>query len=688
MRKGKLELGMSNFDVVRQEKLYYIDKSLFILHILQADHRALLIPRPRRFGKTMNMTMLKAFFEKSSTDATPWFQDLAIWQEPEARPHFQRYPVLYISFKDCKGLDWPQAFAMISDKIWQMVELHRELLNIPALLSPREFQTLEKAVYGRSNQNDLATLIPTLCSALHRHYGQQVVLLIDEYDTPIHHALARGYYDQAINFFKTFLGTGLKDNPSLFRGVLTGILRVSKENMFSDLNNVGVYSFLRDEFAADFGLTESEVSQLLQDQGVPELLDGVRDMYNGYLFGETHPVAIYNPWSTLSCVANVAHTLEPYWNKTGSTELLDELVLLHGDKIVPQLESLLHGDGIEAVISDNVALLELRQDPNQLFGFMLFTGYLKATQRDLLDDQWRVKLTLVNRELHGVVRKLYHNWLYAGLEMSRERVLAFCRALLAGDVARVQADLSLILLNIASFMDGSGRTPEKFYHGLVLGLLVVLEPHYRVRSNREAGLGRVDVQITPRTPGNPGVVLELKVVRAGQTLHEALLTALDQLESLHYAAELEAQGVAPIQRLGVAFDGKTVVVASQAQRSEVLARAHQEREVLNPPAFSARSEEIFRSDRRPQPLLSLDERLELAQLLLTFAQTGDQLVACLAAGIEVSTVPSPLGQWLLILQQAELAGKSNLRTLLKALTLERPALATLTLVQTLSARLS
>ncbi|MFM7200620.1 MAG: AAA family ATPase, partial [Myxococcota bacterium] len=290
----KIELGFSHFYELRKENLFFVDKSMLIEHVLRCEYRSALIPRPRRFGKTLNMSMLKDFFSISPINMTPYFEDLQIWQVPEAREHFQKHPVIFITFKDCKDRTWEAVTIKLKSALGRLFGEHRVIREIPGLLDPKQVawfdaacvDTLPLAAYGET--------LRMFSRALASLHNAPVVILIDEYDTPIHNALEHGFYEEAISFFKSFLGAGFKDNSYLFRGVMTGILRVSKENMFSDLNNVGVYSLLNDAFKSDFGFTEDEVQAVTEEQGCPELMPALKAMYNGYRFGAREPVEIYN----------------------------------------------------------------------------------------------------------------------------------------------------------------------------------------------------------------------------------------------------------------------------------------------------------------------------------------------------------------------------------------------------------
>ena len=620
----KIDLGYSHFYDLREQNLLLVDKSMLVQHVLTCSHRAALIPRPRRFGKTLNMSMLKDFFAISPIDMTPYFEDLLIWQVPEARRHFQKHPVIFVSFKACKSMTWEGAWTLIRGVLTSLLSEHRSIRATPGVLDEETASWFDAALHQQLLPDDYKRTLAVLSKGLVSLHKAPVVILIDEYDTPIHNALEHGFYEQAVDFFRGFLGEGFKDNAHLFRGVMTGILRVSKENMFSDLNNVGVFSLLHEHFKGDFGFTEAEVRGVLDEQGCPELMPALERMYDGYLFGSVAPVEIYNPWSTLSCIADPNHLLIPHWHKSGSPELLHRLVLQHGPNIHADLRTLLAGETLQKQVSEHINLTTLRQDDAELFGFMLFAGYLKAVQAAQDGLYWKVRLGLVNGELKFILDQLYQDWLKQTLGASGTQTLV--QAVLEGDVETFQGQLEQLLRHYTSFMDGAGATPEHFYQGLMLGLMVLLKEDFTVLSNLEAGRGRADLQLIPKASGRPGVVMELKVVRkkdSGSGLLESVLDALTQLTEKQYSTLLEAQQVSPIHRYGVAFTGKEVRVATPAQRpaleqalEQVLARALEQAKAAALRKQAGRGTNSRRKSAPPASVLSLEERLDLEELVL------------------------------------------------------------------------
>jgi hypothetical protein len=568
MSPPRLSIGTSDFAALREPGVLLVDKTDLIDRVLAAPYQTLLFPRPRRFGKSTNLSMLGYFLGKSQKDHSALFQDLAIWRSAEARRHFQRYPIIYLTFKDLKCASWTECLEDIKGLLMKLYVEHDDLLQGP--MHPSEAATFRALQQGKASATQCRGALLALSRHLHRHHGQKVVILVDEYDTPLHEAFVRGYYEEAVRFFRGLLSGALKDNDHLFKGVLTGILRIARESLFSDLNNIGVYSLLSPHFAADFGFTEAEVEDLRARLGSPWHMEELQRWYNGYDFGGR---VIYNPWSVLSALGRPQEQLQPYWANTASDELIRELLLRNGGGDQGEMESLLRGEGVRKALREDTVLRDIYQDADALWSFLLFTGYLKAEDvRVQVEGDTRSvtlgTLKVPNLEVGTLFAKLFDRWLTqgAGGEQRRQQML---QSLLSGDVERFQESLQRILVESASFHDVSGKRrkmpPEHVYQVFILGLLVSM-PRHRVIANREGGHGRYDVLIVPREAGLPGVVLELKVKSKarGSSLERALAAAKKQLLDRDYAAELRAQGAAPIYQVAVAFDGKRVL-AGHAQ---------------------------------------------------------------------------------------------------------------------------
>ncbi len=553
----RFPIGISDFRKLREEGYHYVDKTPFIEGVLAAGAEVLLLPRPRRFGKTLNLSMLRYYLEKSPEDRSALFAGLAVASSELCRPHFQRYPVIFMSFKDIKPLTWESARARIEDAISELYSAHRYLLA-EGSLTPEDAAVFTAVLEGRAIEAAYVGALRHLSRLLAAHHREKVVILIDEYDTPIHAGYTRGYYDEVIAFFRDFLSGGLKDNVHLFKGVLTGILRVAKESLFSGLNNVAVYSILRADLGTSFGFTSPEVRRLVESVGRAELLDDIRAFYNGYLFGGE---AIYNPWSVLCFLDRGDDVLRPYWIDTSSNDLVRELLLTGPEGVRGELEVLLAGGTIDRRIDENIVLRDLSPRSGAVWSFLLFTGYLKAVEVAMVGGRERAKLAVPNAEVSLGLRDMAQTWFEAQVG-GPDALEALLYGLLRGQAPVVERHLAHVLKVNASYFDTGGPEPERFYHGLVIGLLAGLDPRYEVRSNRESGFGRCDVMVLPRTAGEPGVVLELKRVdeAAGETVEKALAAALAQIRERDYAAELRERGAAPIHEMAAVFDGKRAYV--------------------------------------------------------------------------------------------------------------------------------
>ena len=552
-----IPIGIDDFRALREQGLEYVDKSHLVREVLDKGAQILLLPRPRRFGKTLNMTMLRCFFEKRAEDLSPLFEGLSIWQAGEAyRAHFQRYPVVFLTLKGIKLETFDLTWEVIKKRLSDLFGEHRALLDSGAL-SDEEALRYRQVLDGTAAHSVFGDALLDLSAYLHRAHGEKVVILIDEYDAPIHAGVAGGFLRQALDFFRLFLTQGLKGNPHLFKAVLTGILRIAKESVFSGLNNLAVYTLLRPEFSTCFGFTEPEVTALLEQAGRGELLSAVRGYYNGYSFGGT---AIYNPWSILNFLQDRDARLRPYWVSTSSNDLVHEALRRHAFDLQPEIEALLSGTAVEREIDENVVLSDLATRVDAVFGLLVFSGYLRAEEVPGTSLEIRPhSLSIPNREVRSVYTSTFRDLLreQLGGDSAVDRLK---RALLGGDAEGLEEELGAFTRNVLSYHDTAGR-PEQVYHAFVIGLLATLEPSYEVRSNRESGKGRPDVLVRPKQAGTPGAVLELKVARPGKkTLEEALAEGVAQIRERDYASELRAAGASPVHAFAVAFDGKVVRV--------------------------------------------------------------------------------------------------------------------------------
>jgi hypothetical protein len=565
----RFPIGLSDFRSLREGGFFYVDKTSLIDDVIAEGAQVLLFPRPRRFGKTLNLSMLRCFFEKSADDARPLFDGLAIASSEGARAHFQRHPVIFMTFKDVKPRSWEDCLAGMANVLARTYGEHRYLLT-EGNLAAEDARLFTAVLERRAAKSELIIALQLLSRLLAKHHGEKVVILLDEYDSPIHAGYTNRYYDDVIAFFRDFLSGGLKDNADLFKGVLTGILRVARESLFSGLNNIRVYGILQPKLVTGFGFTEPEVRGLLEAAGQSAALDGVRAYYNGYLFGGE---AIYNPWSVLCFLDGGDSVFRPYWIDTSSNELVRELLLTGPQGVQAGLEALLAGGTLDRRIDENIVLRDLGSRPDAIWSFLLFTGYLKAVEVAMIDGRQWCKLAVPNTEVAIALADMAQAWLETQTGGS-DALQSFLDALLRGEAVVVERHLAHMLKVNLSFFDTASPEPERFYHGLVVGLLAGLAPRYEVRSNRESGYGRCDVMILPKAPGQPGVVLELKRVdtESGETKEKAFAAAFRQIRERDYPAELRERGATPIHVLAAVFDGKRVFVRTAPERPKKPAR--------------------------------------------------------------------------------------------------------------------
>ena len=556
----RLPIGVSDFRKLRRAGLAYVDKTALVVEVMTTGAEVLLFARPRRFGKTLNLSTLRCFLERSDEDATAWFDGLDVWRAgDELRAHFQRYPVIFVSFKDVKAASFDDCLAAVKLVIRAELERHADaVLPVVSAASRGSYQRLcdgsaDRAAYERS--------LLTLSELLARAYGENVVILIDEYDTPIHAGLTHGYYEQAIRFFRNLLSAGLKDNVHLQRGVLSGILRLAQESVFSGLNNPAVYTVTSRRLPTAFGFTAEEVAALAEERDQSGCLADLDRWYNGYRFGDH---LVYNPWSVLNYLDHPGDGLRPYWVAASDNALLKELLVQRGARIGGELESVLRGDLLRKSVDDEIVLRDIREQPEAVWGLLVHLGYLNAVRVPASDPSagsTLYELAVPNREVRSTYTRLFREWLERSLG-SRAAVDDLTDALLRGDAAAVERLLSKLLRELASYHDAT----ESFFHGFVLGLLVDLHPRWEVRSNRESGYGRLDLSLAPSEADGPGVVIELKALTTGSSTSRdrvpeaALSRALEQARSEAYATELKARGTQPIHVFAVVFRGKRVWV--------------------------------------------------------------------------------------------------------------------------------
>jgi hypothetical protein len=556
----KLPVGLSDFKEVIEGNYYYVDKSLLIKELIEQADKALLLPRPRRFGKTLNLSMLRYFFERGGEDtptgeAGRLFRHLKIWQAGEEYTRRQgKYPVIYLTFKDVKEANWESALAKTKRLIQNEFLRHEYLREAPELRA-EEREYFAGIVSLKASQSDYEDSLKQFCDYLARYHHQKVVLLIDEYDTPIQAGYVNGYYTEVVGFMRNFLSGGLKDNPHLEKGVLTGIMRIAKESIFSGLNNLGVFTLLRPEFVSAFGLTEAEVEQALRDFNLFDRYENVRNWYNGYIFGNH---VIYNPWSIINYLNSADKEFRPYWLHTSDNAIVEQLLTRGGKELRQELESLIAGECIEKPIEENIVFAEIEKREELLWSFLLFAGYLKcAHQRADEYDPTVIlaQLCLPNLEVRGIFTRLTKNWFADRIENKKLEMML--QAFVKGHIEDFARFFREAVLDIFSYHD-FGAASEKVYHAFTIGLLAWLGGQYEIKSNQESGYGRYDVMVIPRDVSRIGYVIEFKKVNAGEneTVEIAMEKAFRQIKEKNYMAALVARGVKTIKQLAIVFEGK------------------------------------------------------------------------------------------------------------------------------------
>ncbi|MBA3237428.1 MAG: AAA family ATPase [Parachlamydiaceae bacterium] len=555
--KKQLPIGISDFKELIEDGYVYVDKTLFIQELIEIDAKVVLIPRFRRFGKTLNLSMLRYFFEKSKEDASFLFYDLKIWENEAYRMLAGQFPVIFFSLKDVKHLSWHEAFKSLRRLIADEFDRH-SYLKEGETLSIKEKELFHKILFEENDQSLIERSLFYLTSWLHRFHNKRVILLIDEYDTPAHASYVNGYYDILIPFIRNWLSAGLKDNSSLERGVLTGILRIAKESIFSGLNNIATCTVMHERFKDKFGLLESEVTELLKMSGLEHLGPEIQKWYNGYRVGSC--TGIYNPWSVLQCIAENG-ALGSYWVNTSDNALMKQLIIQGGEDLKADLEELLRGNAIEKNIEEGIVFPDLEKSPNAVWSLLLFSGYLTLDAPPSYDKPSLLRIP--NLEVNNLYHSMISNWFEKTIHMSNYHLLL--NSLINGDIATFSQIFQEFLLSSVSVFDLSFDEPEKLYHAFILGMLIGLKDRYEVQSNRESGYGRYDVMLIPKNQDDLGIIMEFKKVGRFENadLETAVLSALKQIEDKHYTQGLLNRGIKRILHLGLAFEGKKVLIRSK-----------------------------------------------------------------------------------------------------------------------------
>ncbi len=547
-----LPVGISGY-VEAVTKYYYIDKTLLIRDFIDALPKVSLFTRPRRFGKTLNMDMLRVFFECTAADTSIYFKDKAIWSCGEYYRSFQgKYPVIYLSFKDVKYTSWENAMRDISANIRGEYARHEELADSSAC-NAVEKQLYADIIAGTADEVTLSRSLAVLAAMLHKHYGMEAVIIIDEYDTPIQQGYANGYYDQVIGFIRNLFSGAFKDNSDLAYGFMTGILRVAKESIFSGMNNLKVNTILDDRYSSYFGFSKDEVEQMLDYYGEEGKLTEVCDWYDGYQFGQTE---IFNPWSVINYVDEKC-VPKAFWLSTGSNDIIGEIIASATPEITENMRRLMQGETLSTYVDSSVIYPEIKKNPSSIYSFLLVAGYLRCTKILPQDDgNFMCQVSIPNKEIAFVYAKEIISRL--NLAGGESTAAAIQQAVFERDAAALQKSIEKYLLETISVFDTGS---EAFYQGLMIGLCAILNNRYTVRSNRESGLGRFDIYLQPMDQQLPGFIFELKASRdQKEDLEQLAQTALNQIREKQYETEMRSSGLNAIIRMGIAFRGKEVSV--------------------------------------------------------------------------------------------------------------------------------
>ena len=571
----KISIGKQDYESLITSGCFYVDKTYFIKEWWESQDDVTLITRPRRFGKTLNMSMLECFFSNKYASRGDLFEGLSIWNDEKYRQLQGTYPVIFISFAEIKANNFKDTNNVMVSVINDVYKQHSYLLE-DAILTDAErnlFRQLDDYSKNTNVDKDISNEIiyrsvKDLAAILYRKFEKKVIILLDEYDTPMQEAYVNGFWNDMVGFIRSFFNSTLKTNPYLDRAIMTGITRVSKESIFSDLNNLNVITTTNDEYNTSFGFTESEVFAALDEAGLPEKKDDVKLWYDGFTFGKHKD--IYNPWSITNYLDK--KEFKTYWADTSSNSLVGKLIQRGSPKIKKAMEKLLNGEYITVGIDEQIVFDQLDNDEDAIWSLLLASGYLKVDSMEICvsTGEQKYELSLTNLEVRVMFQKLIKGWFMTGDDSSNE----FISALIDGDLEAMNYYINEVTLNVFSSFDVAGKDesrirPENFYHGFVLGLMAGQRNNYIIKSNRESGFGRYDVMMIPKHSTNeagkklPAIVLEFKVKRDSEkSLEEAVEVAHRQIEEKRYDEEILALGIEKerIRHYGFAFEGKKVLI--------------------------------------------------------------------------------------------------------------------------------
>ena len=538
-----LPIGISDY-VRAQSDYYYVDKTMLIKEFLDQKSLVSLFTRPRRFGKTLNMDMLRVYFEKTDKDTSKYFKDKDIWKCGEGyRAHQGKYPMIFLTFKDVKFDSWQATVEKIKSLLQEEYGRHQELLSSDRI-SDYEKEYFNKVLSATENEVELSSSLEKLSKMLATHYDKAPIIIIDEYDTPIQEGYSKDFYDEIIGFTRNFFSGAFKDNKNLSYGILTGCI-------FSGLNNLTVNSVMDEAYDCYFGFTDEEVSKMLDYYGVAEKESELKEWYDGYLFGNEE---IYNPWSVINYISKGC-VPQAYWVNTGKNEILEDVLKVADEDITEKLYSLILGDKVLARIDLNGVY-----GSSNIFSLLLVAGYLKTTIKELqADGSYLCQVSIPNKEIASVYKSEVLAHLMQIGAVSRTTADKIAESLFINDYVKLEKAIAEYMDKAISFYDTAS---ESFYHGLVLGLMAMMDNQYKIKSNRESGKGRFDICLMPRDNKHPGMIMELKWKKNLDDNELVLLAdeAISQIHSMEYDSEMKSEGIKKILKFGIAFSGKRVCV--------------------------------------------------------------------------------------------------------------------------------
>ena len=551
MVSNGIGIGESDFKSLRIKNYYYIDKTMYIKDIIDNSSKVVLVTRPRRFGKTLNMSMLKYYFDCRQKDNRKLFNGLKIMeQEEKYTSKLGAYPVIYLTLKDAGLMTYEMMIMQLKTIMMELFYEHKELLE--GEMSEGERTIFNKILSANATDVDLLNSLKMISKIMYQYYNKPVILLLDEYDVPLQNAYVEGYYDEAVKFFKTFYGVTFKDNPYLEKTVITGVSRVAKESIFSGANNFKVYTVLDNEFADDFGITEQEMDKVIEDFEVQDDKEEIKRWYDGYKIGEVE--GIYNPWSILNYLTD--RKLMPYWVNTSSNDLI-KLILKNSETVKEKIERLLKDEAIEVKIDLETVIVGIENNEDNIWGLMLGTGYLKVVETvNIAEGIYKVKLP--NYEIKLLFSQIIDDWF-------RNKVIgndlkSILKDLITLNLKEYEKKFNILVREMFSYMDVGENTAENFYHAFVLGMLVGLKDSYYVNSNRESGIGRYDIMLEPKDKNGNSFIMEFKVMEdmEEKTIEETIENAKKQIEEKGYEQNLKERGFKNITKMVYAFKGKEV----------------------------------------------------------------------------------------------------------------------------------